>query len=85
MGEIFTRRDLGKTVPGRIRTCNLLVRNQMLYPLSYGDTTIVKHLLFYNKNLQGPTSSFPAKNSGDYTMAQIDCQLPSDIAAGKTG
>ena len=31
-------------VPGRIRTCNLLVRNQMLYPLSYGDTTVVKAL-----------------------------------------
>lgn len=24
-------------VPGRIRTCGLLVRNQTLYPLSYGD------------------------------------------------
>jgi hypothetical protein len=31
-------------VPGRIRTCNLLVRNQMLYPLSYGDITVIKAL-----------------------------------------
>ena len=22
--------------PGRIRTCNLLIRSQVLYPLSYG-------------------------------------------------
>ena len=28
---IFTLRDSGKT-----RTCNLLIRSQMLYPLSYG-------------------------------------------------
>ena len=34
--DVLTNKGAGGGAPGTIRTCNLLIRSQMLYPLSYG-------------------------------------------------
>ena len=43
--------------PGRTRTCNLLIRSQTLYPLSYGRLMLDNSIAYYDRdgNLVMPT------------------------------
>lgn len=48
---------MGNGVPGRSRTCDLLDRNQTLYPLSYGDSQKPKNVATRFEQVQGVSIS----------------------------